>query len=128
MRHEEIARAIVHAAYQVHNALGPGLLESVYEHCMIEELGQAGVRVESQKPIPVVYKSRKLELGFRADLIVENKVLVELKAVDAISPLHLAQILTYLKLTQISLGFLINFNEHLIKQGIKRVANNYSSL
>ncbi len=95
---------------------------------MIEELGQAGVRVESQKPIPVVYKSRKLELGFRADLIVENKVLVELKAVDAISPLHLAQILTYLKLTQISLGFLINFNEHLIKQGIKRVANNYSSL
>jgi GxxExxY protein len=128
MRHEEIARAIVHAAYQVHNALGPGLLESVYEHCMIEELGQAGVRVESQKPIPVVYKSRKLELGFRADLIVENKVLVELKAVDAISPLPLAQILTYLKLTQISLGFLINFNEHLIKQGIKRVANNYSSL
>lgn len=76
----------------------------------------------------MVYKSRKLELGFRADLIVENKVLVELKAVDAISPLHLAQILTYLKLTQISLGFLINFNEHLIKQGIKRVANNYSSL
>ncbi len=128
MRHEEIARAIVHAAYQVHNALGPGLLESVYEHCMIEELGQAGVRVEAQKPIPVVYKSRKLELGFRADLIVENKVLVELKAVDAISPLHLAQILTYLKLTQISLGFLINFNEHLIKQGIKRVVNNYSSL
>jgi GxxExxY protein len=125
MHHEEIGRIVVNAAFQVHKTLGPGLLESVYEHCLMEELHQAGLFVESQKPIPVIYKTKKLELGFRADLIVEKKVLVELKAVDALSPVHLAQIITYLKLSGISLGFLINFNEEIIKKGIKRVVNNY---
>jgi GxxExxY protein len=126
LHQEEIGQIIVNAVFQVHKALGPGLLESVYEHCLIEELQSVGLYVEAQKPIPVVYKSSKLELGFRADLIVEKKVLVELKVVDSIAPVHLAQIITYLKLSKISLGYLINFNESYIKKGIRRVVNNYS--
>ena len=125
--HEEIGRIIVNAAFQVHKTLGPGLLESVYEYCLKEELQSAGLIVEAQRPIPVVYKSTQLEIGFRADLIVDNKVLIELKAVDAIAPIHLAQIITYLKLSHLTLGYLINFNEGYMKKGIRRIVNNYSA-
>ena len=127
---EEIAGAnkitaeIIGAAIEVHKALGPGLLESVYEEIMFHELINLGFKVERQKAIPVIWNDKKLEIGFRADLIVENKIIIELKSVEELAPVHYKQLLTYLKLTNIKLGLLINFNENLIKDGIKRVVNN----
>ena len=123
MHENDISRFVVDCAFQVHEELGPGLLESVYEHCLAFELKNAGLKVETQKPIPVHYKSEKLDCGFRSDLIVEDKLIVELKAVEAINDVHMAQILTYLKLSDLKLGLLINFNVKLIKHGIKRVIN-----
>jgi len=106
-----------------HKELGPGLLESTYEACLLYELNQAGLKVESQKALPVVYHEVKLECGYRVDLIIENKVIVEIKSVDSLNDVHLAQILTYLKLSGCKLGYLINFNVKLIKEGIRRVVN-----
>jgi GxxExxY protein len=103
--------------------LGPGLLESVYEEIMFFELINQGLKVEKQKAIPVIWDNLKMELGFRADLIVENKVIVELKSVETIAPVHPKQLLTYLKITGLKLGLLINFNEKLIKDGITRIVN-----
>ncbi len=124
MTENELSKIIVNTAYEIHYTLGPGLFESVYEEIMYYELSKQGLFVERQKEIPVIWNELKMEIGFRADLIIENKVIVELKSIDAIAPVHPKQLLTYLKLTGLKLGLLINFNEHLIKNGIIRIVNN----
>jgi GxxExxY protein len=123
MRHNEISGAIVDAAYQLHAKLGPGLLESVYEELLSYELTKRNLKVERQKQVPVFYDENKIDLGFRADLVVEDIVLVELKSVETLAPVHKKQILTYLKVSGLKLGLLINFGEPLIKDGIIRIAN-----
>ncbi|MFE1746732.1 GxxExxY protein [Coleofasciculus sp. H7-2] len=123
MTENEIAKEIVDAAYKVHTHLGPGLFESVYEAVLAYELERRGLRVVRQQPIPVIYESVKLEEGFRADLIVENKVIIELKSLEKLAPVHKKQLLTYLRLTNKRLGLLINFGEVLIKDGITRLVN-----
>lgn len=120
---EQVGKAVLDAAFKVHTTLGPGLLESVYEAAMAVELRKQGLRVERQVPIPVSYEGERLEVGFRADLIVEGKVLVELKSVEAVTPLFKKITTNYLKLTSLKLGFLINFNELHLKEGITRVVN-----
>jgi GxxExxY protein len=124
MTENELSKIIVDLAYKVHTKLGPGLLESVYEEILYFELTKLGLSVERQKGIPVLWDDLKMELGFRADLIIENKVIIELKSVEIIAPVHPKQLLTYLKITGIKLGLLINFNEALIKNGITRIVNN----
>jgi GxxExxY protein len=124
VRENEVAKEIVDAAYQIRTRLGAGLLESVYEAVMAYELKQRGLRFERQKPIPVVYEDVHLEEGFRADFIVEDLVIIELKSVESIAPVHKKQLLTYLRLSNKHLGLLINFNTDLIKNGITRIANN----
>jgi GxxExxY protein len=124
MTENEIAKIIVDRVFHIHTELGPGLLESVYEEILYYELSQNGFFVEKQKPIPVIWKEVKMDVGFRADLIVERKVLVELKSVEAITPLFPKITLNYLKMTKIKLGLLINFNVPLIKDGIQRIVNN----
>lgn len=119
---DKLAHQVVDAAFQVHKALGPGLLESAYETCLSHELGKRGVAFKRQVEIPVVYDGVKIETGFRIDLLVGDKLVVELKAVDALHDIHTAQLLTYLKLTDTRLGLLINFNVPMIKHGIKRIA------
>ena len=123
MTENEIAREIVDAAFRVHTSLGPGLLESVYEAVMTYELEKRGLAVVRQQPIPVIYESVHLEEGFRADLIVNGRVIVELKSIEAVAPVHKKQLLTYLRLADKRLGLLINFNEALIKDGITRIVN-----
>jgi len=123
MHENDIAREIVDAAFKVHTALGPGPLESVYEAVLALELRKRSLKVERQVPIPVVYEEVRLEEGFRADLVVQNKVLVELKSVEKVAPVHKKQVLTYLRLANMKLGLLINFGEALIKDGIARVVN-----
>ena len=123
MTENEISREIVDAALKVHKQLGPGLLESAYEECLYYELIKRELLVEKQKTLPLVYEEVKLDAGYRIDLLIENKVIVEIKSVEALNDVHLAQILTYLKLSGCKLGLLINFNVALIKQGIKRVVN-----
>ncbi|MFN2260783.1 MAG: GxxExxY protein [Psychroflexus sp.] len=124
MDENQVSKIIVNTAYQIHKNLGPGLLESVYEEIMYYELRNQNLQVERQKPIPVVWDDLKMQLGFRADLIVNEKVIIELKSVENIAQVHPKQLLTYLKLTNLKLGLLINFNESLIKHGIKRIVNN----
>jgi GxxExxY protein len=117
----KISGQVVDAAMDVHTELGPGLLESAYEICLTHELNQRGLKVERQLPVPVLYKGQKLEMGFRIDLLVEKCLIVELKAVDEILPIHEAQILTYLKLTKNRVGLILNFNVTSMKKGIKRI-------
>jgi len=123
MTENEVAKQVVDVAYKIHTGFGPGLLESVYETIMAYELQKRGLQVIRQQPIPVVYEDIRMELGFRADLIIENRVVVEVKSVEAIAPVHKKQLLTYLRLTDKRLGLLINFNVDLIKDGITRVVN-----
>lgn len=123
--YNQITQAIIGAAIEVHRGLGPGLLESAYEACLVYELGILGLKIETQKPLPLVYKSIKLDCGYRIDLLIEDKVIVELKAVDQILPIHHAQVLSYLKLTGCKVGLLINFNERLLKHGIHRIVNGF---
>jgi GxxExxY protein len=123
MTENEVAKHIVDVAFKIHTTFGPGLLESVYETIMAYELQKRGLRVRRQQAIPVIYEDVKMDLGFRADLIVEDKVVVEVKSVEAIAPVHKKQLLTYLRLTDKRLGLLINFNVELIKNGITRVVN-----
>lgn len=123
MTENQISSIVLDCAIKVHSQLGPGLLESVYETCLKYEIEKAGLFVESQKTLPVIYDGVKLESGFRLDLIVENKFIVEIKAVESLTDIHLAQIITYLKLSNCKLGFLLNFNVMRLKDGIKRVAN-----
>jgi GxxExxY protein len=120
----EIARKIIGCAINVHKALGPGLLESSYEECLAYEIKKTGMRVERQKSLPLIYEEIKMEVGYRIDLLVEEKVIIELKAVETLNDIHLAQILTYLKLSNCKLGLLMNFNVTKVVDGIKRVANN----
>jgi len=120
---EGIAKIILDAAYQVHTALGPGLLESVYEECMIHELKLRNIKVVSQITLPVIYKGIKIDSGFRLDLLVEDSVIVEIKASEGINPVHCSQLLTYLKLTSTRLGLLLNFNVIHFRDGIKRNIN-----
>ena len=127
MTENEITGRIVNAAYRIHTSLGPGLLESVYEAALALELELSGFRCERQKPIPVFYETHLLEMGFRADLIVEDVVIVEIKSVDSIAPVHKKILLTYLRLTGKRVGLLLNFNVNLIKQGITRIINGYIS-
>lgn len=124
MTENEIAAIVVDVCYRIHVKLGPGLLESVYEAILNYELTQRGLHIERQKPLPVNWSGIKLDIGFRADLIVENKVLLEIKSVEQISEIHGKQVLTYLKITKMKLGLLINFNVPIIKLGIKRVVSN----
>lgn len=124
MTENEIAKIIVNVAYNIHVKLGPGLLESVYEEILYYELKKQNLVVERQKAIPVVWENRKMEIGFRADLVVEKKVIIELKSIESIAPVHPKQLLTYLKITNLKLSLLINFNEKLIKDGITRIVNN----
>jgi len=119
----EVSHAIITAAMRVHTELGPGLLESTYTACLQYELGQAGIRSATQVDLPVVYHGVKLELGYRMDLMVEELVVVEIKSVDAVSPVHQAQLLSYLKLSGKSIGLLINFNVVHLKDGIRRFVN-----
>jgi len=125
MKENEIATAVVDAAFKIHTILGPGLFESVYEAALEYELQKRGLRVEHQIGLPVRYEEVRLELGFRVDLIVDWKVIVEIKSVEALAPVHKKQLLTYLRLTDLRLGLLINFNVELIKHGIQRVINGY---
>jgi len=117
----ELSRQIVDAVFQVHRTLGPGLLESVYEACLCHELKKRGIAFKSQVALPVVYDGVEIEAGFRIDIWVEDRLVVELKAVDELHDIHAAQLLTYLRLTGNRLGLLINFNVPVIKQGIKRI-------
>jgi len=121
MNREQIFKQILNAAFKVHSALGPGLLESAYEECLFYELRRAGFTVEKQKALPLVYEEVKLDTGYRVDLLVEKKVVIEIKAVDGLSDVHFAQILTYLKLSGCRLGLLVNFNVAHLKDGIKRM-------
>lgn len=123
MTENEIAYQIIGAALEVHRALGPGLLESAYQECLLYKLRQLDFKVEKEKPMPLVFEEVKLECGYRIDLLVENKVVIEIKSVEALNDVHLAQTLTYMKLGSYKLGLLINFNVVLLKQGIKRVIN-----
>lgn len=120
-----LTQKVIGACIDLHRHLGPGLLESAYEECLCYELAQLGIRFERQKPLPVKYKSVSLDCGYRLDLVIENRVIVELKAVENLLPIHEAQLLTYLKLSGLTLGLLINFNVPVLKNGIKRVANNF---
>ena len=123
MTEDEISKIVIDSAIDVHKFLGPGLLESSYEQCLFYELLQAGLKVERQKSFPIQYKEVIIDSGYRVDLFIENKVIVELKAVDKIADVHVAQVLTYLKLSKCKLGLLLNFNTKLLKDGIKRIAN-----
>ena len=120
-----ITETVIGAAIEVHKALGPGLLESAYEACLAYELVQRGLKVEQQKPLPVIYREVRLDCAYRLDLLVEGAVIVELKAVDRLAPVHLAQLLSYLKLADLRVGLLINFHERMLKEGIRRVANDF---
>jgi len=121
MELEFIFKKVLDCAFEVHTALGPGLLESAYEECLYYELVKNGFNVSKQQPLPLVYKEVKLEAGYRVDLLVEKSVIIEIKSVEALNEIHLAQILTYLKLSGCKLGLLANFNVKHLKDGIKRV-------
>ena len=120
-----ITDQIIGAAIEVHRALGPGLLESAYEACLAFELAQRGLKVEPQKPLPVVYKEVHLDCGYRLDLLVENAVIVEIKAVESLAPIHQAQLLSYLRLSGCKVGLLINFNVKILKDGLRRLVNDF---
>jgi GxxExxY protein len=124
MTENELSNIVIGEAIKVHQQLGPGLLESVYTECLSYKLIKAGLLIEKQKPIPLVFEEVKLECGFRCDIFVEKKLILEIKSVDALNDIHLAQVLTYLKLTNIRLGLLMNFNVIKLKEGLRRVVNN----
>ncbi len=123
MTENQIANKIVNAAIRVHKSVGPGLLESAYESCLYYELSKYDLKIERQKPLKLIYDDHTMDVAYRLDLLVEGKVVIEVKSVECLHNIHLAQILTYLKLSDCKLGFLLNFNSTLMKHGIKRVAN-----
>jgi GxxExxY protein len=124
MTENEISNIIIGLAIEVHKSLGPGLLESAYKECLFYKLQQSGLMAVKEKPMPLIFEEVKLECGYRIDILVENKVVIEIKSVDALNDVHLAQTLTYMKLGNYKLGLLINFNVTLLKNGIKRIVNN----
>lgn len=121
MTEDELSKIVIGLAIKVHNNLGPGLLESSYKECLFYEIQKSGLHVEKEKPMPLIYEEVKLDIGYRLDLIIENKLIVECKSVEALNDIHLAQVLTYLKLSNCKLGLLINFNVKLLKEGLKRI-------
>ena len=123
MTENEISKIVLESSIKVHRALGPGLLESAYQECLFYELKKCDLNVEKEKVLPLVYEEVNLDIGYRIDLFVESKVVVEIKSVEELNDIHLAQVLTYLKLSDCKLGLLINFNEVLLKYGFKRVVN-----
>ncbi|MGJ7031004.1 GxxExxY protein [Niabella hirudinis] len=123
MTENELSRIVFDAALKVHRNLGPGLLESAYEACLFYELCKTGLFIRKQDALPLIYEEVRLDAGYRVDLLIENRLIVEVKAVEALNDIHLAQVLTYLKLSGCKLGLLINFNVTLIKNGIKRIAH-----
>ena len=123
MSEDELSNQIIGLALKIHRRLGPGLLESAYQECLLYELLKSDILAEKQKALPLVYDDVKLECGYRVDLLIEKKVVVEIKSVEALNDVHLAQVLTYLRLSNCKLGLLINFNVLLLKDGIKRVVN-----
>ena len=123
MTENEISRVVFNSALKVHKALGPGLLESAYCECLCYELRKTGLYVEKEKPLPLIYEEVRLDVGYRIDIMLEKKFIIEVKSVEGLNDIHLAQLLTYLKLSDCKLGLLINFNVLLIKDGIKRVIN-----
>jgi GxxExxY protein len=123
MTENEIAKTVWEICFRIHSTLGPGLFESVYEEIFSFELQKAGLNYTRQESIPLVWETIKLDAGFRADFIIENKVIVELKSIDVIHPVHQKQIITYLKITKLKLGILVNFNSSLLKDGFQRIAN-----
>jgi GxxExxY protein len=124
-RLDQITRRVIGAAIEVHRHLGPGLLKSAYETCLAYELRQRGLKVEQQKPLPVVYKDVKLDCGYRMDLVVEDSVVVETEAIEQLAPIHAAQLLSYLRLSGKSVGLLINFHVRLLKNGMKRIVDDF---
>lgn len=124
MTENEIAKTVVDCSYKIHTTLGPGLLESVYEEILSYELQNRGLEIQRQKGLPVLYNKLKMDLGFRADIIVENTVILELKSLEVLAPVHSKQLLTYLRVAEMKLGLLINFGEVLIKNGVHRIVNN----
>jgi GxxExxY protein len=124
MTENEISKVIVNTSFEIHKDLGPSLFESVYEEILSYELNRQGLKVQRQKEVAVLWKELKMDIGFRADLIVNDKVILEIKSIEAIAPVHKKQLLTYLKLTDKKLGLLINFNVALLKNGITRIVNN----
>jgi GxxExxY protein len=123
MSENDISKIVFESALKIHRILGPGLLESAYEECMFYELKKYNLKVEKQKQLPLVYEEVKLDAGYRIDIIVEDKFIVEIKSVESLNDVHLAQLLTYLRLSNCKLGLLINFNVNLLKNGVKRVIN-----
>ena len=123
MTENEISKIVFESALKVHKNLGPGLLESAYEECLFYELKKSNLIVEKQKALPLIYEEVKLDVGYRIDIIVENKFIIEVKSVESLNEVHLAQVLTYLKLSNCKLGLLINFNVKLLKDGVRRIIN-----
>jgi len=123
MTENEIASEVFKAALNIHKELGPGLLESAYEECLFYEIKKTGLKIEKQKPLPLIYEDVKMDIGYRVDIIIENKFIIEVKSVETLNDVHLAQLLTYLKLSNCKLGMLINFNVSFLKNGVKRVIN-----
>ena len=123
MTENEISKIVFESALKVHKNLGPGLLESAYEECLFYELKKSNLIVEKQKALPLIYEEVKLDVGYRIDIIVENKFIIEVKSVESLNEVHLAQVLTYLRLSDCKLGLLINFNVKLLKEGVRRVIN-----
>jgi len=124
-RLDEISHRVIGAAIEVHRHLGPGLLESAYQSCLAFELKQLGLKLEEQKPLPVVYKNVKLECGYRLDLVVQGEIIVEIKAIEKLLPIHDAQLLSYLRLTKKRVGLLMNFHVPVLKNGLKRIVNDF---
>ena len=125
MTDNELTRKVIGLAIEVHKGLGPGLLESVCKECLYFKIKQAGMKVEKEKSFPIVFEGLKLECGYKVDLFIENKLVIELKSVEAINPIHMAQTLTYLRLGEVRYGLLINFNVKLLKEGVVRLVNGY---
>ncbi len=124
-RLDSITRRVIGAAIEVHRGLGPGLLESAYETCLVYELRQCGLKIDQQKPLPILYKDVKLDCGYRLDLVVEDSVIVEIKAVEQLAPIHDAQLLSYLRLANKRVGLLINFHVRVLKNGVRRIVNEF---
>jgi len=124
MNENELSKIVVDCIFKVHKNIGPGLLESAYEECLFYELSKTGLLIERQKPLPLFYETIKMEIGYRLDFLIDNKLVIEVKAVEALNDVHKAQVITYLKLPGCKLGLLVNFNVVLIKDGIKRIVNN----
>uniref|UniRef100_UPI00404A1800 GxxExxY protein n=1 Tax=Gelidibacter sp. TaxID=2018083 RepID=UPI00404A1800 len=124
MNENELSFKIIGIALELHRNIGPGLLESTYENALAYDLRESGLLVQQQVPMPFIYKEVKMDIGYRLDLLVENKIIIEIKSVENLAPVHYAQLLTYLKLSDLKLGLLINFNSKLLKEGIHRIVNN----